>query len=324
MRTFSVLCSAVVLALAGHTATASPRLISIVSNAATESPQKVGADAFRNEFMTRLGGHVYAEARNNEALGSENAILAAIRSGAADVAVLSGPAVGPIVPEFGVYDVPFLFRDAAHVRAVANGPIGSAIAAKFPAKGLVLLAVGEQGFRHITNSQRPIRTPADLKGLKIRVLPNDVYKTTFRTLGAEPVPMEFPLVYTALKENRIDGQENPAITIDGSRFQDVQKYVSKTEHFYAPAAIVMNRDTFEDFAPEQRKAIMDAAMAAADATRSFGARSAAEAFKRLTDAGMQLVENVDRKAFVEALKTAEPEFEKRFGKDTLAAIRATR
>jgi TRAP-type transport system periplasmic protein len=312
------------LALGGSAASASPRLISVVSNAATESPQKVGADAFRSEATSRLGGQVYVEARNSEALGSENALVAAVRAGSADIAVLSGPAVGPVVPEFGVYDVPFLFRDAAHVRAVANGPIGGAIAAKFPAKGLVLLAVGEQGFRHITNSQRPIRTPADLKGLKIRVLPNEVYKTTFRTLGAEPVPMEFPLVYTALKENRIDGQENPAVTIDGSRFQDVQKHVSKTGHFYAPVAIVMNRETYEAFAPEERKALVEAAVAAADATRSFGARSAADAFKHLTDGGMQLVENVGRQAFVDALKAAEPEFEKRFGKDTLAAIRATR
>lgn len=324
MKTFSLLCSAIVLALAGNVAWASPRLISVLTNAATESPQKVGADAFRHELHARLGRRVYADARNSEALGSENAILAAVRAGAADVAILSGPAVGPVVPEFGVYDVPFLFRDAAHVRAVANGPIGAAIAAKFPAKGLVLLAVGEQGFRHVTNSKRPIRTPADLKGLKIRVLPNEVYKTTFRTLGADPVPMEFPLVYAALKENRIDGQENPAVTIDGSRFQNVQKYVSQTAHFYAPAAIVMNRETYEAFDPEDRKALVEAAVAAADATRSFGARTAAEAFKRLTDGGMELVENVDRQAFVDALKAAEPEFEKRFGKDTLAAIRATR
>jgi tripartite ATP-independent transporter DctP family solute receptor len=227
------------------------------------------------------------------------------------------------VPEYGIYDVPFLFRNPAHLKAVSTGPVGETIAAKFTDKGLVLLGVGEQGFRYVTNSRGPIRTPADMKGLKIRILPNDVYKAAFTALGAEPVGMEFPLVYAALKEKRIDAEENPASTVASSRFNEVQKYLSKTGHTYSTVAIVMSRDTYESFDADGRKALMQAAAIAADATRVAAAKASEASLDNLAKAGMQIAE-VDQQSFIDALKPAEPEFERRFGKATLDAIRATR
>ena len=177
----------------------------------------------------------------------------------------SGSVVSAVVPEFGVFDVPFLFRDAAQAKAVADGPVGRELAKHFADKGLVLLAIGKQGFRHITNSKRPIRTPADVKGLKIRVLPNDVYEMTFKALGAEVVPMEFTLVYPALKDGRIDGEENPITTIVTSHFEQVQKYVSLTGHFFGPIAFVANRNMFEALKPADQAAVIAAAKAGAEA-----------------------------------------------------------
>jgi len=229
--------------------------------------------------------------------------------------------VTPVVPEFGVFDVPFLFRDAAHVKAVADGEIGRSIAAKFTDKGLVLLAIGEQGFRHITNSKHAIRVPDDLKGLKIRVLPNDVYKLTFQALGATVVPMEYSLVNAALKDGRIDGQENPFQTMVAAHMPDVQRFLSLSGHFFAPIAFVMNRDSFAALDPADAAIVLEAAHAGAEATRAAGAQDAAKNLEALKQGGMQVSE-IDRDAFIKALAPLEPEFEKRFGKDLLAAIRA--
>ena len=209
------------------------------------------------------------------------------------------------------------------MKAVVDGPIGQAIGAKFPEKGLVLLAIGEQGFRNVTNSKHPIMSPADLKGLKIRVLPNEIYKMTFQALGADVVPMEFPLVYAALKDGRIDGEENPYASILSANFQTVQKYMTLTGHFFAPIAFVINRETFESFAPADQRAIMDAAKVAAEAQRVFTAKLSGQQLDALKQGGMQVVETVNRQPFIDAVKPLEPEFEKQFGKDLLASIRST-
>jgi tripartite ATP-independent transporter DctP family solute receptor len=304
-----------------HPAIASPRLISLAFNSQLRAPQQFGSDEFRKRLLALDDKPFVVDERGSGALGSENAILAAARSGAVDMAVISGGVVSSVVPELGVFDIPFLFRDAAHAKAVAQGPVGAMIATKFADKGLTLLALGKQGFRNVTNSRRPIRTPDDLKGLKIRVIPNDVYLMTFKALGAEVVPMEFPLVYAALKDGRLDGQENPLPTITNSRFYEVQKYLTLSGHFFAPIAFVANRAMFEQLDPSDQAALITAAKAAAEVT--WQAQLDGSNLEQLRNGGMEIIEKVDRQPFVDAVKPLEGEFEKRFGKDLLVAIRST-
>jgi tripartite ATP-independent transporter DctP family solute receptor len=318
------LAAAVLVGAGTQAAQAAPRIISAVASSALGGPQQLSIGAFQSEIKTRMGERLVVDGRSGTTLGSENALLAAARSGSVDIAILTGPVVSIAVPEFGVFDMPFVFRDWAHVKAVSEGPLAEQIAPKFAAKGLVLLAIGEQGFRNITNSKRPIRTPADLVGLKIRVLPNEIYQMTFRALGAEVVPMEFPLVYAALKDARIDGQENPISTVVGSSLQQVQKHMSMTRHFFAPIAVVMNREMFEAFEPADRKVLIEAARAAVERVRSSTSGNDANGLEKLKQDGMQVIETVDRQPFIDAVKTLEPEFEKRFGKELLAAIKAAR
>ena len=199
--------------------------------------------------------------------------------------------------------------------------MASKIAAKFADKGLVLLAFGKQGFRNITNSKRPIRSPEDLKGLKIRVVPNDMYMMTFKALGADALPLDYPLLYAALKDGRLDGQENPLSSIAGSRMYEVQKYLTLSGHFFAPIVFVANREMFEKLDPADQKALMAAAKAGAEAT--WQAQTDSEKLAELKNAGMQVVEQVDRQPFIDAVKPLDAEFEKRFGKDIIAAIRST-
>ncbi|MET3994544.1 tripartite ATP-independent transporter DctP family solute receptor [Bradyrhizobium sp. JR7.2] len=305
-----------------QSAAASPRLISLAFNSQLGSPQQIGADEFRQKLVASAGKRIVIDERATNALGSENAILAATRAGSVDMAVLSGSVVSSVVPELGVFDIPFLFRDTAHAKAVAQGPAGAAIATKFADKGLTLLAIGRQGFRNVTNSKRPVRSPEDIKGLKIRVIPNEIYQMTFKALGAEVVPMEFPLVYTALKDGRLDGQENPVPTIAGSRLYEVQKYLTLTGHFFAPIAFVANRAMFEQLPPADQAMLIALAKEGAEAT--WQAKLDAASLEQVRSGGMDVIETFDRQPFVDAVKPLDQEFEKRFGKDLLAAIRSTR
>jgi TRAP-type transport system periplasmic protein len=302
---------------------ASPKMISLVFSSLLQSPQQVGGERLRQKLMEASDNHIVVDKRAGVAVGSENAILAATQAGSIDISVLTASVVSSSVPQLGVFDIPFLFRDAAHAKAVADGPAGAAIAAKFTEKGLVLLAIGKQGFRNITNSKRPIREPGDLNGLKIRVLPNPVYQMTFKALGAEVVPMEYPLVYGALKDGRIDGQENPLQTIVTSRLQEVQKYLSVTSHFFAPIVFLANREMFEKLDPADQALIVAAAREGAEATWRTGDDAEAKRLDLLRGAGMEIIDKINRQPFVDAVKPLDPEFEKLFGKDLLTAIRST-
>jgi TRAP-type transport system periplasmic protein len=307
--------------LSPHPVIASPRMISLAFNSQLQAPQQFGSDEFRRKLLALAGKRIVLDQRGSGALGSENAILAATQSGAVDMSVISGGVVSAAVPALGVFDIPFLFRDAAHAKAVAQGPVGAAIAAKFADKGLTLLALGKQGFRHITNSKRPIRTPDDLKGLKIRLIPNEMYLMSFKALGAEVVPMEFPLVYAAMKDGRLDGQENPIPTIANSRFYEVQKYITLDAHTFAPVAFVANRAMFEQLDPADQAVLITAAKAAAEVT--WQAQLDDKKLEDLRKGGMEVIDKFDRQPFVDAIKSLDPEFEKRFGKDLIAAIRST-
>ena len=305
-----------------HPAIASPRMVSVVFNSQQQNPQQIGSDTLRQKLAAMPGKRFVVDERAGNALGSEGAILAATRSGAVDISVLSGGIVSSVVPELSVFDIPFLFRDTAHAKAVMQGPVAAAVAAKFADRGLVLLALGKQGFRNLTNSKRPIRTPDDIKGLKIRVIPNEVYKMTFQALGADVRPMDFPLVYAALKDGRLDGQENPVPTIASSRLNEVQKYLTLTGHFFAPIAFVANRAMFEQLDSADQEALLAAAKAGAEAT--WESQQDGEKLNDLRKEGMEIIEKVDRQAFADAVRPLEPEFEKRFGKELIASIRSTR
>ena len=315
------MAAAAVLLLA-HPAGASPRMVSLALSSQLNNPQQIGADAFRDKLLASPGKRFVVDQRVGTAIGSENTILTAARSGAVDVAVISGGVVSAVVPGMSVFDVPFLFRDVAHAKAVMQGPVGAKIGAQFADKGLVLLAFGKQGFRNVTNSKRPIRTPEDIEGLKIRVIPNETYMMAFKALGADVVPMDFPLVYAALKDGRLDGQENPVPQIAASRFQEVQKYLTLTGHFFAPIAFVANREMIEQLDSADQEALIAAAKAGAEVT--WLAQADPPNLAQLRAGGMEIVEQLDRQPFVDAVKPLEPEFEKRFGKELLAAIRSTK
>jgi TRAP-type transport system periplasmic protein len=311
-------------ALAGGAASASPREvtpreITIVANNAKLD----AANALRTEFLHGTDGRIAVDVRVGPTLGSEGDLVTAVRKGEADIALLTGAVIPNAVPLYGVFDVPFLFRDAAQARRVIAGPVEARIAEAFPKSGLVLLGIGEQGFRDITNSKRPIVTPADLHGLTMRVIPNDLYKMAFEAFGARVVPMDFTLLHAALIDGRVDGQENPTSSVWSSGFQDAQRYLSLSHHVYSTVGIIMNKDTYDTLGPEDRAALAAAVQVARARLQEGADKDNAASLAELRKAGMVVNDHVERDAFLAALAPLEPEFDKRFGHDLLEQIRQT-
>ena len=167
------------------------------------------------------------------ALGGERELIEGLQLGTVEAAIVSTGALSNFTRR-GRGGHSFLFRDTQHARAVMDGAFGQELLAKFQKRGLVALAWGEQGFRHLSNNKHAVNSVADLKGLKIRVTENPVHITAFRTLGASPTPMSWPEVIGALQQGTIDGQENPISVLSSAKLWQVQKHLTLTSHVYAP------------------------------------------------------------------------------------------
>jgi len=288
---------------------------------AQNSHQGVAIDTFAKEVAARTGGRYKVETFYNGSLGGERESIEAVQLGTQELAFSSSGPVPNFVPETKILDVPFLFRDKAHARAVLDGPIGQDLLAKFDAKGFKALAWGENGFRHMTNSKRDVKAPEDLKGLKMRTMENPVHIAAYKGLGIITTPMAFPEVFTALQQGTVDGQENPLPVIMSAKFSQVQKHLSLTGHVYSPCIFVMNKGSFDKLSAADKTAFLEAAKVAVKANRDRVDQDDANGVKELRAQGMTVIENVDKTKFVSMLAPVNAEFEKQFGKANLEKIR---
>lgn len=280
-----------------------------------------GVTAFADEIANRTQGRYRIEQYPNSALGGELEMLKAVQLGTVSLAFITGAPLPNVVPDAGVFNIPFLFRDLTHAHAVLDGPIGQSYLGKFREKDLVALAWGENGMRHITNSKHQIRFPEDLKGLKLRLPQSEVMLVGFKALGADVSPLAFPQLYGALQSGQFDGQENPIATIQSSKFNQVQKYLSLTGHVYDPAILFMSIDDFDALSAEDKRSFIEAAMLAGDASRKFAAVAESKGVIELAQAGMQVVKDVDRSKFAAAMASANPDFDRHFGNGIIGKIR---
>ena len=285
-----------------------------------DSQLGAGATVFADEVAKKTGGKIKIDQQPNAVMGGEVEMLKGMQLGTVDMAFITGAPLPSIVPEVGAVNIPFIFRDVAHAHAVLDGPIGQSYLEKFKDKGLVALAWGENGQRHLTNSKRPITQPGDLKGLKLRVPQSDVMLLGFKTLGADAASLPFPQLYGALQSGKFDGQENPIATILSSKFSNVQKYLTLSGHVYDPAVILVSGDVWADFKDDEKAALLDAAKLAAKASRAYAAEAERKGVDTLRQHGMTVVEKIDRAQFAAALAAARPEYEKKFGAAAIKQI----
>ena len=317
------------VAIGGLAATA----LSLQVQAATEvtlghtlsdsSHYSVGADAFKETLERLSDGEFTVNEHPSGSLGGERAMIEGLQIGTVDVLITSTGPLGNFVPETYVLDLPFLFEDYDQARCVLDGEIGEELLTRMSDHDLVGLAWSENGFRHMTNSLREINTPEDAQGLKVRTMENRVHQEAFRQLGANPTPMAFPELFTALQQGTVDGQENPITVIVATNFWEVQDHLSLTGHVYSPAAILGSPILLDGLSDEEREWFNQAAQASADATREEVSRLEEEGVALLREKGMTVKTDVDPAPFQKAVEPAYQIYTDEYGSEMLDRIRAS-
>jgi tripartite ATP-independent transporter DctP family solute receptor len=315
---------AATLAIGFVASAAAQTTMKISISVAQNSHQGVGIDVFAREVEKRTAGRYKVQTFYSGSLGGERESIEAVQLGTQELTFTSTGPVPNFVPEARILDIPFLFRDKAHARAVLDGPIGQDMLVKFESKGFRALAWGENGVRHMTNSKRAVNSPDDLKGLKMRTMENPVHVAAYKGFGIVPTPMAFPEVFTALQQGTVDGQENPLSVIMAAKFDQVQKHLSLTGHVYSPAIFLMSKGAFDKLSAADKTAFLESAKEAAKANRARVDEDDSKGVAELKSKGMSVVENVDKAKFVATLAPVNAEFEKQFGKETLDKIRAVK
>ncbi len=288
---------------------------------AQNSHYGVAIDTFAREVEARTNGRYKIQTFYAGALGAERESVEGVQLGTLDLTLTSTGPLPNFVPEVAILDIPFLFRDYAHARAVLDGPIGQEMLQKFPPKGMVALAWAENGFRHMTNSKRPVNAPDDLKGLKMRTMENPIHIQAYKQFGILPTPMAFTEVFTALQQGTVDGQENPLSVITAAKLDQVQKNLSLTGHVYSPAVILMNKAQWDKLSAADKQAFLDAAKEAVKANRARIDDDERKAVADLRSKGMAIVENVDKAKFQATLAPVYVDFGKRFGQENIDKIK---
>src|SRR5690606_11361338 len=193
-----------------------------------------------------------------------------------------------ILPALGVFDLPFLFANAEEADAVMDGEFGDMINEKLETVGLVNLGYWENGFRNLSNSKRPVTKWEDFDGMKVRVMQNNIFLDTFQNLGANATPMAFGEVFSALETKAIDAQENLYVTIDTSKFYEVQKYVTETNHAYTPFLFLFSKPIFDSYSPEEQAALRECANLGRDEQRKVSRELNLESLEKIKAAGVEV------------------------------------
>src|SRR4249920_671924 len=255
-----------------------------------DHPVSMGVKRFAELLAAKSGGKLKVQEFPASALGNEMQQQSALQGGVQEMSAPATTSLAGIVKEFGLVDLPFSIANFAQADALLDGPLGQALIAKLPEKGLVALGYWDLGFRNVTNSKRPIARAEDLEGLKLRVIPNPVFLETFKAFKANPVPMPFAELYGALESKAVDGQENPFSVILSNKFFEVNKFVSATNHVYAANIILVSRKFWDRLSPAEQRMMNEAANESRPYQREASRSAAQKAVAELQAKGMQFNE----------------------------------
>lgn len=265
-----------------------PRLIRFGYGLNEQSNQGRAAKVLASEIERLSGGKMKLRAIGAAALGSDVQMQQALIGGAQEMMVGSTATLVGIAKEMALWDTPFLINNAQEADAMLDGPVGDAVRNKLEEKGLVGLVYWENGFRNLTNSKRAVAKLEDLDGIKLRVMQNNVYLDSFKSLGANAVPLPFSELFSALETKAVDGQENPYNTILSSRFYEIQKYLTVTNHVYSPWIVLVSKKWWDSLSQDEKNVLTAAARKSRDFERKDTRAEAAKALEDLKAKGMQV------------------------------------
>ncbi|MGN0672357.1 MAG: TRAP transporter substrate-binding protein [Anaerovoracaceae bacterium] len=255
---------------------------------AEDHPSHVTLLEFEKAVEEGTDGHVQVEISANGALGGEAQLAEMLTLDSLQATVVGADAVSGLVSDFALIGAPYLFDSRTSAYAALDGDFGAALAEEAAEKNIQVVAWGDAGFRNVTNSKREIVTPDDLKGIKIRTMENDLHMGLFKLFGANPTPIAFNELFTALQQGTVDAQENPITVFTVSKFYEVQKYMTTTEHVYTAAPFLINKSWLESLPEEYQQVILDAAAAWGTSQRQAMEDGEAAHMQTCIDNGMEI------------------------------------
>ena len=266
------------------------RLLRLSTANPAEHPQTVGAQRFADLVKERSGGKINVRVFHSSQLGSDYTAQTALQSGTLDMMTGTTNSLMGIVPEMGAIDLPYVFQNFDEVDAILAGPVGQMLFSKLPEKGMVPLGWMEQGFRVFHTTKKLIKTVDDFKGLKLRVQPTAVSVAVVNALGANAVPMPFQETYTALEQGAIDGMDNPLPNIVISKFYELNKNISITNHMYQPVWLGISKISWNKLSDAEKKILSDAGREASDFQRKLARDYTAKVVDQLKAQGCTVYE----------------------------------
>jgi TRAP-type transport system periplasmic protein len=273
--------------------------LSLGHGAAPDNPRHVASLKFAEVLKAKTNGQVEVTVSPSGQLGNDPALITAVRSGALDITANSQGAFANVVPEYAAFGMPFLFADLAGAWKTLDGPVGKELADKTAEKGMVVLGYWDNGIRHMTNSKRPLNTPEDLKGLKMRTPPDAVTVDIMTAVGAQAQQIQFNELYVALQQGVVDGQENPLMNIASAKLYEVNKFISLTGHKYEMTPFVMSKRTWDGLSEAHKKAVQEAAAEATKLQRNLSQESDNKLVAELRAKGAQ-INTANKAAFEKA------------------------
>ena len=286
--------------------------------------QHLAALEFARMVKERSKGALEVQVYPASQLGNDATVIGGVRGGTIDIMMAGAGTFTGLTPKIGALDLPFVFRGPEHVYKVLDGATGNQLLKDFEGSSLKGLAWFEVGFRCITTKNRPVRTPDDVKGLKIRTTPNPSHVQAFKLLGANPIPMPLGELYQALESGAVDAQEHPISITQAAKFYEVQKYLTMSRHAYTAMPVVMTKAKFDTLAPELQKVLVEAAVAAGKFQRDMNARDEIKIIADLRAKGMTVLETYDAAPFRKLVSDeTRKAFVEKNGSELLAAIDAT-
>ncbi len=282
-------------------------------------PHAILAHAFSAEINKIAPGEFTVQMFPNGQLGNEYELLQSQQLGTLDMALVAGSSASEIVPAFQLNDLPFLYKNEEEVFRVLDGKAGKMMFKLLDEKGIVGLGFLNAGFRNVLNNKRSINTPEDLSGVKLRVVPSDVFIDIFKALGANPVPMQWGDVFTAVQQGTIDGLEVPLSVAYGSKYQEVVKNLSLTQHIFNAPIFTISKSTYGKLTPEQQSKVVTAARSAIEAQRATVSSNNAGILENMKNSGMVINAIADQEAFREKTKSVYDKYRAIIGPDIISA-----
>ncbi len=315
-----VIGSAVVMA---SSAFAAEYNLKLAHEVAVESTQHLAATKFAELVKERTNGAVEIKVYSNSSLGPGQQALNLMRGGSIDIIQSGSTTFNGLVGETAALEMPFVFENSEHAYRVLDGKVGQGLLDKLDPFGIKGLAFLENGWREVTNNRHPVNSAEDIKGLKIRTTPNPYHIQAFELLGANPVPLAYAELYSALETGAVDAQEHPLPVLWAAKFYEVQNYLTLTNHAYSPLILAMNKPKFESLPAEYQTILVESAREVANYQRDLNAKQVAEIIAGVKEAGVEVIEQIDTAPFRQIVE--EPlrkSFAEKYGMELLDAIAA--